>query len=441
MNITDKILRAPLHLKILSAIVLAVVAGQLTRLEAGWAGFGFSQIAGVEMLEVYRFVGGLFLRALQMVVVPLIGAAVIIGVAGVASHHSFGRMGARTLFYYFATTTFAVLLGLMLVNVMQPGAGKSSTDSPAFGLKADPSVVENALGGRGAKDVIDVFVRMIPSNIFDTASQNSQMLGLIFFAIVFGLALTKIPEPTAAPVRSFFEGLYAVMLKITDGVMAVSPVGIFGLVAAVSATTTPADFMRLFGFFLCVAIGLLAHSLITLPLLLRFVGSVSPVAHFRAMAPALLTAFSTSSSSATLPVTIESLEKRAGVSPQTASFVAPLGATINMDGTALYEVVAVLFIAQVYGVELSIAQQFIVALLALLTSVGVAGVPSASLVAIVVILGAMGLPAEAIGLLMVFDRILDMMRTSVNVFSDSCGAVIIAAREGEQLAVAARPIR
>jgi len=439
MNIADKFLRAPLYLKILLAILLAVIAGQLTRLEIGWAGFGFSQIAGVEMLEVYRFVGGLFLRALQMLIVPLIGSAIIIGVAGLASHHSFTRIGARTLFYYFVTTTFAVLLGLVLVNVMRPGVGKSSAESFATGLKADPSVVENALGGRGAKDLVDVFVRMIPSNIFDTASQNSQMLGLIFFAIVFGFALTKIPESTAAPVRSFFEGLYAVMLKITNGVMAVSPVGIFGLVAAVSATTTPEGFISFLGFFLCVALGLIAHSLITLPLLLRFVGGISPVAHFRAMAPALLTAFSTSSSNATLPVTIESLEKRAGLSPQTAGFVAPLGATINMDGTALYEVVAVLFIAQLYGVELSIAQQFIVALLALLTSVGVAGVPSASLVAIVIILGVVGLPSEAIGLLMIFDRLLDMMRTSVNVFSDSCGAVIIGAREGEQLAVAARP--
>lgn len=437
MGILKKILHWPLHLKIFAAILIAIPAGQLTRLGIGWQDFGFVTLAGIQVVEIYRFVGTLFLRALQMVVVPLIGSAVITGVAGVAVEKSFGRLGVLTLAYYFTTTALAVLLGLSLVTLMRPGDGGEGAGAEAFGLKADPAVVEKAVGGRGAQDVVDVFVRMIPSNIFETAAQNSQMLGLIFFAIVFGYALARVPSETAAPVRAFFDGLYAVMLKITAGVMAVSPIGIFGLVASVSATTAPADFLRLFGFFLCVALGLLAHFLIVLPLLLRWLGGVSPVGHLRAMAPALLTAFSTSSSSATLPVTLSCLEKRAGASHRTAGFVAPLGATVNMDGTALYECVAVLFIAQVYGVELSFAQQLLVALLALLTSVGVAGVPSASLVAIVVILSALGLPVEAIGLLMVFDRILDMMRTVVNVYSDSCGAVIIASLEGEKLNVSA----
>jgi Na+/H+-dicarboxylate symporter len=277
---------------------------------------------------------------------------------------------------------------------------------------------------------------MIPTNIVDAAGDNREMLAVIFFSLLFGYFASKIEGDSQGTIRRFWQAVYDVMLRITGFVMLFAPIGVFGLVAKVSAGTTPGDLASLLRFFITVILALAIHFLIVLPLLLRFMGGVSPWKHARAMLPALTTAFSTSSSSATLPVTIECLRENAGVSARTTNFVTPLGATVNMDGTALYECVAVIFLAQVYGVGLSIGAQVTVVFLALVTSIGVAGVPSASLVAIVVILSALKLPIEGIGLLMVFDRILDMCRTSVNVFSDSCGAVIIARSEGEATAVA-----
>lgn len=258
------------------------------------------------------------------------------------------------------------------------------------------------------------------------------MLGLIFFSLLFGFFMTRIEEAYAESLYNFWQGTFQVMLKITDWVMQFAPIGVFGLVAKVVAGTGYAAFVPLAWFFLSVLAGLTVHMLVVLPLLLYFVGRVDPRQHYRAMAPALLTAFSTSSSAATLPLTMECVEKNAGVSNRASSFVLPLGATVNMDGTALYECVAAMFIAQAYGIELGFVQQFTIVLMALVTSIGVAAIPSASLVAIAIILAAVGLPVEAIGLILAVDRVLDMCRTSVNVFSDSCGAVIIARRTGEE---------
>jgi Na+/H+-dicarboxylate symporter len=226
--------------------------------------------------------------------------------------------------------------------------------------------------------------------------------------------------------------MYDVMIKITEWVMLFAPIGVFALVAKVVASTGFAAFEPLLAFFLTVLAALAVHFLIVLPLLLTLVGRVNPWRHYRAMAPALLTSFSTASSSATLPITMDCVNKNAGVSTRTTSFVLPLGATVNMDGTALYECVAAMFIAQAFGLQLGFAEQFTVVLIALLTSIGVAGIPAASLVAITIILGAIGLPLEAVGLILAVDRVLDMCRTSVNIFSDSCGAVIIGRLEGEQ---------
>ena len=420
-----------LHWQILIALVLALILGQLTRLGVGTESFGFHRIGGFELIAVYDFIGQMFLRALQMLIVPLIAAAIITGVAGLAGDKSFGRMGLKTIGYYLMTSTVAILIGLVLVNLIQPGKVDGEQAAQLFGLTADPGTLDEAFSSRGAGDIAGVFLRMIPSNVFDSATQNGQMLSIIFFSVLFGYFVTRLPEKTSAVMRDFWQGVYDVMLMITGLVMKFAPIGVFGLVARVSASTSPADFGILFTFFFTVLLALAIHFFVALPLMLLYIGRIKPSLHFKAMFPALLTAFSTSSSSATLPVTIDCLEKRANVSHRTTSFVTPLGATINMDGTALYECVAVLFIAQLYGIEITLGVQIIVVVLALLTSIGVAGVPSASLVAIVVILAAIGLPAEAIGVLMVFDRILDMCRTSVNVFSDTCGAAIIARSEGE----------
>jgi Na+/H+-dicarboxylate symporter len=267
------------------------------------------------------------------------------------------------------------------------------------------------------------------------------MLGLIFFSLLYGFFLTRVANQYAEVQYNFWQGMFEIMMRITDLVMRFAPLGVFALVAETVANTGLAAFAPLAKFFFTVVAALAIHFFLVLPMLLRFLGGVKPLRHYRAVSPALLTAFSTASSSATLPVTMECVEKNAGVSNKTTSFVLPLGATVNMDGTALYECVAVMFIAQAYGIELSLATQFTVVLLALLTSIGVAGIPAASLVAISIILSAVGLPLEGIGLILAVDRVLDMMRTAVNVTSDSCGAVIIAKSEGEQGILEDEPAR
>ncbi|MEE8463323.1 MAG: dicarboxylate/amino acid:cation symporter, partial [Gammaproteobacteria bacterium] len=253
----------------------------------------------------------------------------------------------------------------------------------------------------------------------------------IFFCLLFGYFMTQLRKEHAQTMFSFWDSMFHVMMRMTEWVMKFAPLGVFGLVAKVVADTGFDAAKPLLVFTGTVIVALAIHALVTLPLLVRFIGRVNPWSLARAVSPALLTAFSTSSSSATLPITIDCVENNVGVSNRTSSFVLPLGATVNMDGTALYECMAALFIAQAYGVDLSITQQVVVVVTALLTSIGVAGIPSASLVAIAIILAAVGLPIEAIGLLFVFDRILDMARTSVNVFGDTSCAVVIARLEGE----------
>jgi proton glutamate symport protein len=284
--------------------------------------------------------------------------------------------------------------------------------------------------GKGAGDIAEVFLRMVPANIVSAAAEG-QMLGLIFFSLLFGYFLSHLKGSHGSVQKDFWQGLLSIMIQMTNLVMAFAPIGIFALVCKVIMMSGADAFRPLAVFFAAVIMALALHMLVFLPLVLKFVAKVNPVLHFKAMMPALLTAFSTSSSSATLPLTLDCVERRAGVSNRVSGFTLPLGATVNMDGTALYECVAAMFIAQAYGLQLDIVTQFTIVLIALLTSIGVAGIPSASLVAITIILGAIGLPLEAIGLILVVDRVLDMCRTSVNVFSDSCAAVTIARLEGE----------
>ena len=291
------------------------------------------------------------------------------------------------------------------------------------------------VGGAGAGDIAGVFLRMVPPNIVDAAA-GGQMLGLIVFSLLFGYFARKIEADLTSSLRSFVEGVFNTMMQFTMFIMKFAPIGVFGLVGKAVAATGFSAFEPLMVFFITVLIGLAIHAFVTLPLLLKVIGRVSPVRHYKTMLPAIFTAFSTSSSAGTLPLTMDCVEKEAGISNRTSSFVLPLGATINMDGTALYECIAAMFIAQAYGLELGFGVQFLIVTVALLTSIGVAGIPSASLVAIAVILGTIGLPIEAIGMILVTDRVLDMVRTSVNVFSDSCGAVIIARTEGEQTRLA-----
>ena len=414
-----------LHWKILIAILLAVVCGVITGTEMS--------VLGISFYQIYDFAGTLFLNALKMIIVPLIMASIITGIANIGSSGDLSRLGSKTLGYYALTSTLAILIGLAFVNIMSPGIIDGIAVGERLNLTLDGGEVANAVAsveGRGGSDIVQIFLRMVPTNIVNAAAEG-QMLGLIFFSLVFGFFMTQIPKKQSEAMLLFWQGVSEVMMKITMWVMSFAPYGVFGLVAKTVASTGFAAFAPMLWFFVTVLLALAFHTFVALPLLLKYLGKVSPVAHFKAMTPALLTGFSTASSSATLPLTMECVEKKAGVSERTTSFVLPLGATINMDGTALYECVAAMFLAQAYGLEMSLVTQFTVVLVALLTSIGVAGIPAASLVAITVILTAIGLPVEAIGLLLVTDRVLDMCRTAINIFSDSCGAVIIAKSQGE----------
>ncbi len=416
-------LKLKLHWQILIALGLAIPAGLLSGVDG--------TVFGVSLVSVFAFIGKLFLNALKMLIVPLIVSSIIVGIAGIGSGGSLGRLGSKTIFYYMMTSLLAILIGLAVVNIIAPGIDELGPVKDRIGFTSDTSSFESKVAGKGAGDVAEIFIRMVPTNIV-AAAANGQMLGLIFFSLLFGFFMTKIQEEFAETQFNFWEGIFETMMKITNWVMLFAPIGVFALVAKVVATTGFDAFVPLAWFFVSVMLALLFHMFITMPLLLSVVARVNPIRHYKAMAPALLTAFSTASSSATLPMTMECVEKGAGVSNRTTSFVLPLGATVNMDGTALYECVAAMFIAQAYGLELSFATQFTIVLVALLTSIGVAGIPAASLVAISIILATIGLPAEGIGLILAVDRILDMCRTSVNVFSDSCGAVIIAKSQGEE---------
>ncbi|TXI85954.1 MAG: dicarboxylate/amino acid:cation symporter [Cupriavidus sp.] len=408
-----------LHWQIAIALALAAVAGAFFAPES-------------HVIVAGAFVGTLFLNALKMLVVPLIVSSLIQGLLNLNDPNALSRMGLKAVAYYMMTCLLAVLVGLTIVNLIQPGVINGEPAGALLGLKASGDDVVAKLGHHDMGDIVGVFTRLIPPNLIEAAGKGD-ILGLILFSLAFGYFCSRLPEPMASTQRNFWLGFQQVMLDITGLVMKFAPYGVFGLVAKTIALTGLDAIRPLALFFISVLLGLATHMFVVLPLTLRFVGRVSPWRHFKAMTPALLTAFSSSSSAATLPVTMDCLQNRAGVSRRVTSFVLPLGATINLDGSALYEIAVVMFMAQAYGLDLSFTTQIVIALLALLTSTGIAGIPSASLVAISVILTAVGLPLEGLGVILAVDRILDMCRTSVNVFGDSCGAVVVARLEGEDI--------
>ncbi len=422
-----------LHWQILGAIVLAIVVGYFVK-SATTDDFA-PNLFGTPLITMFDFVGTLFLNALKMIIVPLITSSIIVGVAGIGSGGNLGALGGKTLLFYATTTLAAILVGLFIINAVQPGISDGVPAGEMLALEADTTDISSKVEGRGVSDVAAVFLRMIPPNVLD-AAVNGNMLGLIFFAILFGYFMTHLTHQFAEPLFNFWNAVFHVMMSMTEFIMKFAPIGVFALVAEVMSTAgfSAAKPLAIFAF--CVLAALAVHAFVTLPLLLRFVGKVKPYKTMAGTSPAMLTAFSTASSSATLPITMDCLEDNVGVSNKVSSFVLPLGATVNMNGTALYECAAAVFLAQAYGLELSFGVQFTIVVIALLTSIGVAGVPSASLVAIAIILAAVGLPVEAIGVLMVFDRILDMCRTSVNVWGDACCATIVARLSGERTKVA-----
>lgn len=418
-----------LHWQILIAIVLAAIAGSLSGTEAG--------IGPLTFHGVYEFIGTIFIKALKMIIVPLIFSSIVVGITGIGRAEDLGRLGAKTIGLYLVTGLLAVLVGLAFVNTVRPGFENGAPVGEQLALQAGAQGVrQNLESSGGFGELVKMFERMVPENVVATASSNGDLLALIFFALLFGFFIARVGDEHAEPLFNFWNAVFQVMMKITEFIMRFAPIGVFGLVASVVAETG-FDAVRPLGVFaLTVVAALLTHALLVMPLLVWLLSRVNPWRLYRAMSPALLTAFSTASSSGTLPVTLECMEKNAGISNRISSFVLPLGATVNMNGTALYECMAVMFLAQAYGVELGFATQFVIVLSALITSIGVAGVPSASMVAIGMILTAVGIPVEAMGVLFVFDRVLDMLRTSVNVLGDGATALVVARMQGEQTLLA-----
>ncbi len=414
--------RIALHWQMLIAILAGGLAGLL---------FNQQQLAADHgLLVTLKLIGQVFMNGLKLIVIPLVVSSIVVSIASIGPE--IRRMGGYTLAYYLGSLLAAVVVGVLCVNLLQPGLHDGQPLRELVALPADTAGALTKVEGKSLGDAVNVVLNLVPPNLFG-AALDGNMLGLILFSLLYGFFLGRLPEPLRTPQTLFWQGLQAIMIEITQLVLRLAPAGVFALIATTLASTGFAVLKPMLWFFVTVVLALAIHMLVSISLFLRFFVRVSPRRHLQAMAPALLTAFSTASSNATLPVTMRSLKERAGVSERVSHMSAPLGASMNMDGTALYECAAALFLAQAYGLDLSLGQQLTVVLIALLTGFGMAGIPAASLVAIAVILGAIGLPLEAIGLLLITDRLLDMFRTTVNVYSDSIAAVFVARQEGEAL--------
>ncbi|MDB4569746.1 dicarboxylate/amino acid:cation symporter [Akkermansiaceae bacterium] len=432
------------HWQILISLALAVLLGLFIKTMGLQDTTFFSWV-----IEISGLVGKLFMNLLKMIIVPLVVSSVIAGIASLHGVKGFGRLLGKTSGFYAMSSFLAIILGLSLVNLIQPGLADGQPNAvvkEAFDsyepdsselAKIDQAKVNSEEQSGSYAQLSGFFLRMVPPNIFEAATQNGQMLGLIFFSLCFALAMTRLEKEKMTTLRDVFISFNDVMIVMTNYIMKLAPIGVFGLLVPVMVQTGGDLFAALAKYFVTVLLALGLHMFVVMPILIRVLGGINPLAHFRAMRTALMTAFSTASSSATLPVTMRCIQEKAGVSKGTASFTLPLGATVNMDGTALYECVAVIFVAQVMGIEMTFVAQFMVVAAALLTSVGVAGIPSASLVAIFVILKNSGIPGAetAVVALLSVDRLLDMSRTAVNVWGDSCAAVVVAKSEGEPVIV------
>ena len=401
-------------------------------------GIGLGVLAGILLCKItpyenwYKYIkwaGDIFLRGLRMIVIPLVFTSIALGVAGMGNSAALGRIAGKTILYYIGTTLIAAVIGLTLVNLVKPGVGAT------LNLTEDVSTVN-------AQNVsfIDQIVNIVPANIFE-AMAKGDLLPIIFFAVIFGLFMNKVDEKHAGFLNNLFTAIYEVIMKITMFIINLAPYGVFAIVTNVvgKQANDPKALLAMAGslgiFVLVVWGGLLIQGGVILPLLVRLIGKQNPWRHISKMSTALLTAFSTCSSGAALPINIRDSQEKCGVSNKIASFVLPLGSTINMNGTALYECVTAIFIAQAYGIDLSLAQQIMIVFTALLAAIGAAGIPMAGMVMLAIVLSAVGLPLEGIGLVLAVEQLCDMPRTCINTYGDSCGAVIIAHSEGEELTI------
>lgn len=403
----------PLHYQILLALILGFIFGYFL---PNWT-------------EYTNWAGVIFLRILNMIVIPIILCSIILGVSSLSKGESMGKLTLKTMLFYMVTTTLAILTGFFLVTFFEPGKGVP--------LNLGENIQNLNIG---SDKIGDILINIVPKNIFGALAEG-QLLPVIFFAFIFGYFMMKVKEEQTQILRKFFGAFLEVILKITVFVIKLAPYGVFSLASKEIARQVLLgndvnELLVRLGWYVVIVIGgILFHGLITMSAVLYYIGKVNPFKHFRNMATPLITAFSTSSTNATLPITMKAVEENDGVSKKIVGFTIPLGATINMNGTALYECVAVLFIAQVYGIDLELWQQVLVIFTSLLASIGAAGIPMAGIVMMVIILKAVGLPLEGIGLILPVDRLLDMFRTALNTYGDTCAAVVIARTEGEELKI------
>ncbi|TWT46565.1 dicarboxylate/amino acid:cation symporter [Botrimarina hoheduenensis] len=414
----------PLHVRILLGMVLGLLVGWLATLAClDWL-----------VIDWIKPLGVIFINALKVIAVPLIIASLIKGVSDLKDLSSLSSMGSRTVVLYLFTTAVAVTLGLVIATAVSPGAGidEATRDTLMASAEQEAAGKIAIAAQQQEKGPLQPLVDLVPGNIFAAAADNSAMLQVIIFTLFFGVGLILVPETEGRPVKAFFDGLNAVILKLIDLIMLAAPIGVFALLAALVAETPSwSVFLALLVYSLCVVAGLLVLIFVFYPTLVRVFTGVGYGAFFRGLAPAQLLAFSTSSSAATLPVTMERVEEHLGVDEEVASFVLPIGATVNMDGTSLYQAVAAVFIAQAFGVDLSLGDLVTVGMTAMLASIGTAAVPSAGIVMLVIVLGAVGVPEAGIALIFPVDRVLDMLRTVANVTSDATVAMLVAKSSGK----------
>ncbi|MTI31297.1 dicarboxylate/amino acid:cation symporter [Xanthovirga aplysinae] len=422
LNNTTKKKRIPLHVKILIGLLLGLIYGLV------------GPSIGIPLsftMDYIKPIGTIFVNGLKMIAMPLVLSSLIVGVANLGDVSKLSRMGGKTIALYLCTTVIAISIGLIVVNLLNPGNALPEDtrtelmEQFAENVQKTSSTVASIKEESPLKPIVD----MVPSNIVLAAGNNGAMLQVVFFAIIMGIALLKVSEKKARPVIGFFEGINEVTIQIVEFIMILAPYGVFALIASLNADL---DLLVALGkYSLTVLIGLAAMVFIVYPLLFKLFTKIKYVSFFKGIRPAQLLAFSTSSSSATLPVTMDRCEKHLGVSEEVSSFVLPLGATINMDGTSLYQGIAAVFIAQALGMDLNLGQQLTIVLTATLASIGTAGVPGAGIVMLLIILQSIGVPAAGVALIMGPDRILDMCRTMVNVTGDATVATIVASSEGE----------
>jgi Na+/H+-dicarboxylate symporter len=368
-------------------------------------------------------IGTLFLRLLSFLAIPLVIASMIVGVASLGNLKTLSIIGLRTLFFYFLTTFFAVVIGLLVVEIIEPGK-KISADAKSQIELVDQSIIEEKIQAQGKFNIIEFFVNMVPSNPFKAIS-NGEMLQIIFFAIFFGVGLTFIEERKKKVIIDFFDGVSQIFIKMVKTVLFVAPFGVFALIA-VAVSEFGVSILSTLGYYMfTVILGLTLHFVLVYSALIGLVGKTNPLVFFKGMQDAFLVAFTTSSSAATLPVTFQCVEENLKVPNKIASFVLPLGATVNMNGTSLYQCVAAVFIAQFYGLDLSFAQMATILLTSMLSAVGTAPVPGVGIIMLIMVLQSVGVPAQGIGLILGVDRILDMLRTIPNVTGDAVVSYLV----------------